>query len=99
MTLFSMANLAGLVGDYREALNNAADARDMFGKAGKDNKHCTKLLEQLSENIKKIGITHEKNGKFSEAIDYFKMAIPFADTIDEKAMKYEIDLLQGYMNE
>ena len=53
ITLFSMANLAGMVGDYIEALNNAADAREMFEKAGETTDNCEEVLKKLALSAKK----------------------------------------------
>ena len=94
MTLFNMANLSMIVGDLCEAVNNAADARDMFEKAGQPSDNCHRLLDQLALIVKKEGIKLEKQGKFQEAIEYYEACIPFADEASQKAMQHEVKLLR-----
>jgi tetratricopeptide (TPR) repeat protein len=95
--LYNMANLALLVDDQIEAINNASDARDMFEKAGLPSDHCTVLIDKLAVSLKKKGIEHEKRGRFAEAVEYFTASIPFADEKSRKAMEHESELLRRVM--
>lgn len=94
MTLFNMANLAFIVGDFIEALKNAADAKDMFQKAGSDFEHCVLLISELALIIKKKGIENEKTGKFEKAIEYFEACLPFMDEKNQNTITHEINLLR-----
>lgn len=94
MTLFSMANLALLVGDYIEAICNAADARDMFIKAGAEHEHCDALLQQLALAAKKKGIEYERKGMFQAAIEHYEACMPFSDAKSRQAMQHEIELIR-----
>jgi len=98
ITLFSMGNLALLVGDEKEALNNIADARDMFVKAEKPHENCNELLKKIVNSIKKKGVTLEKEGKYKEAIDCFETCIPFANEKNKEAMQHEVELLRRVLN-
>ncbi|MGI6119850.1 MAG: hypothetical protein ACOYIB_04635 [Desulfosporosinus sp.] len=98
ITLFSMANLALIIGDLIEALNNAADSRKMFAKANLAYEHCNDLLKQLAVMAKKKGINYEREGKFQEAINHFEAALPFADEKSRQAMTHEIELLRRIIN-
>jgi len=99
ITLFSMSNLAVLVGDILEAISNVADAKDMYIKAGLPYEHCDEMLQKLAIAAKKEGIKLEKKGKFQEAIEHYEAAIPFADENSSKAMRHEIELLRRVMND
>lgn len=99
ITLFSMANLALIVGDLLEALNNAADSRNMFAKANLSHENCDDLLKQLAGMVKKQGIKYEKEGKFQEAINHFEAVLPFADEKSSKALTHEIELLRRILND
>jgi tetratricopeptide (TPR) repeat protein len=99
ITLYSMANLALVIGDIIEALNNAADARNMFVKANLPHEHCSDLLRQLAGMAKKQGIKYEREGKFQEAINHFEAALPFVDEKSCKALVHEIELLRRILND
>jgi tetratricopeptide (TPR) repeat protein len=99
ITLFSMSNLAALMGDIHEAISNVADAKDMFIKAELPYDHCDEMLEKLAIAAQKEGIRLEKKGKFQEAIEYYEAAIPFADEKSSKAMRHEINLLRRVIND
>lgn len=99
ITLFSMANLALLIGDLSEALANAADSRKMFAKANLPHGHCDDLLKQLAVTAKKKGISYEKEGNFPEAIKHFEAALPFADEKSRQALTHEIKLLRRIIND
>jgi tetratricopeptide (TPR) repeat protein len=99
ITLFSMANLAIMVGDLLEAIKNAADARDMFQKAGLPHDHCNELIHTLAVSMKKKGIAYEKKGKFEEAIDHYEACIPFADAKSQHAMQHEVKLLRKILHD
>jgi tetratricopeptide (TPR) repeat protein len=94
ITLFSMANLAVMVGDLIEALHNAADSKEMFKKAGLPGDSSKELLLSIAKAVKKKGIELEKKGKFHEAIEHFEACIPYSDEKGKNAMLHEIKLLE-----
>jgi tetratricopeptide (TPR) repeat protein len=96
-TLLNMSNLSAMVGDVLEALNNAADANDMFRKAGKVSSECKSILEDMTQRCIQKGIENEKEGNLKEAILHYKTSIPFSNDSDKRAMTHEIKVLRGIM--
>jgi hypothetical protein len=82
-----------------EAVNNAADARDMFKKAGMPCDDAETLLSKLVPMAKQQGISLERQGKFHEAIAHYKAALPFADADSQRAMTHEVNLLRRLIRE
>ncbi len=99
ITLFNMANLSVVVDDLIEAIKNAADARDMFNKAGLPHDDCDDLIHTLAASGKKKGISLEKKGKFQEAIDHFEAFMPYVDEESRAAMEYETNLLRKIISD
>jgi len=99
MTLFSMANLSIIAGNLFEALNNAADARDLFIKSTKAQGHCDELIRKITNGLKKQGIAYEKKGMFKEAVTHFEACLPFIQDKAKQTIEHEVNLLRKIIDE